>query len=253
MGRWCRVLGVIGVLSAFGSPAGAEALRLGLREAPPYAYRDSEGRLVGLEHDIVTQALRLAGHDPQVQLYSLSRLFVTFRGGAVDAVAPALPVLVGEPAQMSMPYLTYRNVAMSLTQRQLNIVTVHDLAGRYVSAFQNARVVLGAAFAAATQNPSLYEEHSDQRLQVNLLLAGRNDLAVAERRILRYYLAHPLPGVAQMLPGEVTEHEIFQPIDYKVAFHRADLAAAFDRGLAALKASGGYQRLVDQYDAAPTH
>ncbi len=221
----------------------AETVRLGLRAVPPYVYTDSQGRFTGLEHDIVVQALRRAGHEPLVSVYPYSRLFVTYRAGEIDAAGPASPAF-GLAGTLSQPYLSYQNVVMTLAENPLTLSTVQDLRGLKVVAFQNARTVLGANYASAVDHASLYDELADQRLQVNLLMTGRVDAVVAERRILRYFIDHPLAGLNSTKP--VREHKVFEPTPYHVVFRDPRWAADFDRGLLALMADGSYSRLLEK-------
>jgi polar amino acid transport system substrate-binding protein len=246
MGRlsWFLVLALAWALPGF---AQAQRLRVGLREVPPYVYRDSSGTLIGLEYDIVTQALIREGFEPEVQTFPFSRMVVTYQRGDVDVVAPALSALRLD-AEFSDPYLAYHNVAMSLASRELDVRSIRDIAGLRVMAFQNARALLDPAFGAMVDALPSYEEQPDQRLQVNMLLTGRTDLVIAERRILRYFIANPLPELRNA--PALAEHPIFPPILYRVAFREPSLVAHFNRGLAALKADGTYDRLIQRYDAA---
>lgn len=102
----------------------------------------------------------------------------------------------------------------------------------------------------------LYEQHK-QRFKlvevsthaqlIQLLAAGKLDVAIFFDDVLAYYLRQPQFKQVALLRGH-TNHVS----DIFVAFTKhkprsRELAAALDRGLAELKRSGTYQRLLTQY------
>ncbi|HAT42515.1 MAG TPA: amino acid ABC transporter substrate-binding protein [Rheinheimera sp.] len=107
----------------------------------------------------------------------------------------------------------------------------------------------------------LYEQHK-QRFKlvevsthgqlIQLLDAGKLDLAIFFDDVLAYYLHQPEFQQVKLLRGH-TNHvsDIFVAFTKNQA-RSVELATALDRGLAELKRSGTYQRLLEQYLAKPS-
>ena len=222
----------------------ARDVAVGLRSAPPYVIASPTG-VSGIEHDIIAAALAERGHKIVPKLYPFARLVLTFnQNEAIDAAAPvnaSLPV----KGTLSAPYVTYTNVGISLVSGRVKAQHMADLGMLSVVAFQNARVLLGPAFAdVIAPNPN-YREEANQQNQIRVLFNARADLIIGEQRILHYFIAHPEPDIDATPP--VREHPLFAPIDYSVVFRDPTLAQDFNEGLAAIKASGAYDAILQKY------
>ncbi|SNR96370.1 MULTISPECIES: ABC transporter substrate-binding protein [unclassified Azospirillum] len=227
-------------LSGLAATAQGEAVRFGLREAAPMVLLQPDGRLAGLEYEIIQAVMQAAGMELVPYLGSNARLAVAADGKAVEAFAP----VVGQPPQgvtLTDSYLTYQNVAMSLRERRIKLERMADL-GRYrVLAFQRATQTLGPEFAAAVAGCPFYREEPKQALQAAGLLYERYDVLIADARILRHHLG----------PTPVTEHRLFAPSPYSAGFRDPAQAARFNEGLRRIKADGTYAAILARYPALP--
>lgn len=223
---------------------GAEEVKIGLRPVPPYVIPDTAGGYTGLEYEIIKEALAVKGHTLKVETMPLARLVELFKSGALQAAAPILPS-TNSGGTLSTSYLTYNNVAMALESSNLNLKTLADLKDKSIVAFQTANKALGPDFAKAVEGNSQYREEAQQITQIRLLYSNRVQLVVGESRILNYFRKSPEIGVSTAAP--VKEFPIFPPTNYTVAFRDAKLAEDFNAGLAAIKASGLYDRLIAKY------
>lgn len=235
------------LLAGLSGPLAAQELRIGLRPVPPYVMTGADGRFLGLEHDVIAEALRRVGVKMDVHLYPLSRLVYAYDGlKEVDAAAPIIPSFHVD-GTLSKAYLSYRNVVATLKSRQIPMQSYESLGGLKVMAFQNARSVLGADFQAATLRTSSYVEQANQDLQLMNLLAGRVDAIVGERRIFQYYYSAANPhGLAYQ--DAVVESAFSPETAYSVAFRDASLAKRFDAALDAMTADGTLSELHKQYN-----
>lgn len=226
------------------APLSAEEVVFGFRPVAPYVVPGNDGTLSGIEYEIIAAALAVTGHTPQPVSMPLARLIQSFKAGALEAAAPVL-ALHNTGGVLSTPYLTYRNVALALESSGLKLRSVADLKGLSIAAFQTARTVLGAAFAAAVEANPGYTEEAQQVTQVRLLLSGRVDVIVGDSRILNQLLRSSDVG---MDPGKkIIEYDLFAPTDYSVAFWDPGLAGQFNDGLAKIHANGTYRKIVDRY------
>ena len=96
----------------------------------------------------------------------------------------------------------------------------------------------------AAGNPRYREE----ALQINrnrLLYSGRADVVVGDPRILRYF-NHEVAGQVDTAQS-VTQYMLFPPTPYSVGFRLDEQRQRFNRGLAAIRASGQYLQIEQRY------
>ncbi|MCD5361987.1 MULTISPECIES: ABC transporter substrate-binding protein [Chromobacterium] len=226
---------LLGALSAH--PAAQPTLRVALGETK-LPYVDAEqGK--GVEYDIVTQALSLAGYQPQVRFAPNLRAHNWLASGQVDAA------IANGGGHVSDPYIVYQNMAITLCRRHIHLRRLDDLTRLRVAAFQGAHLYLGADFAAlAPQIPS-YREESPQATLNRLLLSGRADVAISDVNIFQQLsneLRHELDISPTLCP-----YALFTPTHYRLAFRNAQDRDRFNRGLRRFAADGGYEKLAERY------
>lgn len=207
---------------AISCPAQAEPLRVqvlvGLHK-PPYIDLTSSS---GYELELLTALFAAAGMRAEFTHVPNGRLLPLFKSGAFDAVT-LQPMHSTLPEYFySCPYIHYQNVVTTLADGKLDIQSLADLARQRVIAFQTAEQVLGEEFRWVVTQMTDYSETVDQKAQVDMLLRGRADAIILDRNILGHHLdALALEPALKLfnLPGGF----------YRLAFHRPELAAAFDQ------------------------
>ena len=220
----------------------AQTLRIGFgTHKPPYVF-ENEPR--GWEYELVVAAAREAGFTPDVRYAPMERLHLALRRGELDGIATT-NAYSGVEAFYSEPYIRVQNVALALAERDYPITRIADL-GRYsVSAFQRARLLLGPEFQAMAESNPRYREEAHQINRNRLLYSGRIDVVVGDPRILRYFNAEVGEQVDTTQP--VILYPLFPPTAYSVGFRLAEQKERFDRGLAAIRASGEYAEIERRY------
>lgn len=215
---------------------------LGGRSSEPYIY--AEGGY-GFEVIIVQEALRNAGYDTEFILQPLGRAKITYEESGADALMTInnnYPEVQG--SYLSAPYIIYRNVVVSLKERNFTVNSLSDLSDKSVIAFQKASVALGDSFANAVIANEKYWEMNEQNRQVAMLFLGRVDLIVLDHQIFKYYRKR-LQFEDKNKP--VVYHELFVPNQYQMAFIDKRARDDFDVAIQSLKASGRYQEIIDAY------
>ncbi|WP_119677810.1 substrate-binding periplasmic protein [Indioceanicola profundi] len=235
--------GLQGLPPARGMVSGRR-IPFGFRPADPLLMVGQDGKLSGLEYEIIVAAMAVPGHQVLPYLGPNARLTQALFRAAVDAIAPAV-ALGNTQFTLSDSYLTYSNVAISLARRGLSINSPADLAGYRISAFQRARQALGPDFAKAVVESDDYREEGQQHRQALALLHGRADVIVGDRRILLHYAR--LSMLEAGIWEEMAVHPIFPISEYAAAFREAAIAADFNRGLAAIRADGTYGSILERY------
>lgn len=211
---------------------------------PPYVMSDRD---MGLEVDIVREALRLAGHTVSTRYAPLARVPMQLQDGVADAALTINRETAPGLRCYSDSHITYHNVAISLAKNGFSIESLADLKGKSVTAFQRADLRLGCEYQDAIEQTSKYRETADQTIQLNLLFSGRTDVIVIERHIFRTLLYETPPSDEIDLTQEYVIHPIFPPTHYNVGFNDSGLCREFNTALRQLRSTGRYDELKAAY------
>lgn len=210
---------------------------------PPFVIPDEQR---GMEYDIVKSALAIEGHVMKPHFLPPIRAMRAMEGGTADAALTQQPDF-GLQAHYSDVHITYHNVAITLASRGARIERVEDLAGKSVVAFQKASAYLGPGFQKiAASNPG-YREEAKQTAQPILLYLGRTDVVITDPAIFSWFARSPEVAARADTSQPIHIHPVFPPTEYRVAFRDPELRDSFNRGLARLRQSGEYARIVARY------
>lgn len=205
---------------------------------PPYIIQESNS---GMEYEIIKEVLANNGH-------TLVLKYVPFVRVAVDYKKHDGAVTINESSGVTGNYsdvvITYKNYAISLKKKNIQINKISDLSDKRIIAFQNATKYLGPDFKAAVSGNPGYKEQGKQILQVKMLYSGRSDAIVSDINIFKYYRKQ-VSDIDTSIP--VSYHEIFSGTDYKVLFNDPALRDVFNKGLTDLKKSGRYEAITNSY------
>ncbi|WP_068494083.1 substrate-binding periplasmic protein [Paramagnetospirillum marisnigri] len=241
----CRLACLIGFsLALITAPAVAREVNvaIGLSLSPYVIPEETRG----MEYDIVKEALALEGHTLRPHYMPQGRVAKELGGGQLEA-ALTQRMEVGLPAHYSDVYITYQNFAITLASRNLAVDKEEDLAGKSIIAFQRAALYLGPRFKAVVEANPLYREESRQVVQPIMLYLDRIDVVIADRNIFNWFAHQPEVAAKVDTRQPLRFHPLFPPTDYRMAFRDEGLRDAFNRGLAKLRASGAYDRIVRAY------
>ncbi|MEW9798284.1 substrate-binding periplasmic protein [Alteromonas sp. CYL-A6] len=233
-----RVVTLFLVLMSFAVSATDKPLRVAVNIGPPWAFYDEDRGVVGIDVDIIRTVLSRLGHSSEFYLLAYNRLINDFNAGKYDIASPAaFPSDIGHLTQR---YLPFKDVAVSLTARQLTIDNVNDLAGKKVIAYQSATQVLGSDYAAAVSQAN-YLEVAEREVQLTLLVSGRTDIVIGEQRLLTFIMENQYPEQA------MTVHPIFETRSYGAIFKDATLQQQFDLELEKMRASGEFDAIMSEW------
>ncbi len=242
MSRPCNAFFLV-MMAMLPSSGFAEVLLVGFgTHKPPYVF---EGEDKGLEYELVEAALADAGVEMKPYYAPLERLHRMLGNQELHAMASTNETS-GVAAHYSRIYIEYQNVALSLQRNNIRLETIEDLQSHSISAFQRARFVLGPGFQAMTAANARYREEARQVTRNLLLYAGRVDVMIGDRRIIRAFNTDVADRVDVSQP--VTEHALFAPTGYRVGFVDRSMRDRFDQGLVALRADGRYQAITRRYE-----
>jgi polar amino acid transport system substrate-binding protein len=247
-----RALAALGLLALCGArhraAAAAPPLRLLTGQYPPYEYEE-DGQARGMVVEIVREAFRRAGRPVQVEVMPWARALQETQAGRADGLFAAVKTPERE-RQLAYTQEPLVPLVVSLFVRQGAAVRYEGplapLAGlRFgvVNRFSNGALFDGAVAAGTLPH---VEVANSTESNIRKLLAGRIDVMVNNRYGARYHLRRlGLQGQVQELPMPVDASPSY------LALSRlrddAALRAAFDKALAAMKADGSFQRIVDAH------
>lgn len=209
---------------------------------PPYIEGDGHS---GLEVAISLAALQAAGLTAFIEQMPQARALQSLKQGSVDIMLGTTPGLLAERCY-SMPLLFYRNRAISLSERKLNIRQIADLAPLRIAAFQNASKLLGDEFARVSRLSPNYSEHADQDTLNKLLLNDRVDVIISDELI---FFANPTQADRFGHTHATSRSALFGDSPRHAAFLDPLACKQFSLGLSYLHQSGEYRRIVQEYRA----
>lgn len=217
-------------------------LKMALGEnKPPYLIVNSRS---GVEYELLEHIVREMGYRLEADFVPANRAIYLFENHQTDAIASVRTVPSGRGCATNS-YITYRNVAISLSASHLSIQKPDDLSRFRVAAFQTARLNLGAAYAEAVAKSPYYIEVSPQIIANRLLYKNRVDVVVADPLIFRYLNSIDDPQNNRLPP--ISMHPIFPPSNYVAVFQTEAMCRQFNLALKIVHASNLMSQLIDKY------
>jgi polar amino acid transport system substrate-binding protein len=214
----------------------AAPLRVALGESKlPYVAAETQS---GIEYDLVSAALKRAGIVHQIYFIPNKRAQAMLANGELDAA------INNDGTNVSEPYIAYKNMAITLCEKRVNLEKISDLARYPVGAFQNAHLYLGAEFAAVAQNKTHYFEVAQQHLLTRMLSVGRIDVVVSDINVFKQFNREVDPTAKR----DICPFPLFSPTRYRLAFRDAAIRDRFNAALSQLREAGMYEELAKKYD-----
>lgn len=228
----------------------AEVLRLATGELPPYATEARGDKGVALR--IVREAFRSQGHDVVYTFMPWGRALEEARAGKWDGTA-----YWGHKPEYEKSFLLSENV---LTEQW---VVLHRAALQvdWKQPADLAPYTFGA-IKTYTYTPEFHALFASGKLKVDWspddiatlrkLAAGRVDVVLLDRNVACFLIDQHLTGAEARTirahPKLMTENFSTHLMLPKALPQSAARLAAFDKGLAALRASGEYRRMLESTD-----
>jgi len=217
---------------------------------PPFIIEKSDN---GMQLDIIRAAFAKVDHTVNFIYIPINRHFGIYDKWNIDGVI-TLPEFESRGDMfLSVPYINYQNIIVTLVDSQLNINDFSDLTPIKVAAFQNASKYLQVEFTTAVASSNSYVEVADQYNQLAMLYAKRVDAIVLDINIFKHLLAEKLSQSSsnkvanKKYKQKVNFHSIFTHINYVAGFKSKKIRDKFNKGIKEIKADGSYQKIIDSY------
>jgi polar amino acid transport system substrate-binding protein len=222
--------------------AQAEELKLAVGlTLPPFVFSDSHS---GIDLEIVKEALASKGYSVKPEYVVYGRTAIDLKTGKVDGALTVSKDRGIDNAYLTDEYICYQNVAVALQSKGFQINSVKDLAGKRITAFQDAAKILGPDFLAAAESSSSYYEIPDQENQVALLFKDRADIIIMDVNIFKYYQQN---SQRADMTQPVDYFALFPPSCFSVGFKSEKIRDDFNEGLKELRSSGRYDEIFKKY------
>ncbi len=146
----------------------------------------------------------------------------------------------------SSPYLQFQNKVFALASFKPDLGDLTDLACCELTAFQNASVALGPAFANVSRRAKTYREVLDHAQAIQLLLKGRTELLVMDERTFYRRLAE-----LNADPNLIRSFHLLPLVQYRLAFHQSALQQQVETQLQRWLAAGELKKIRQQAAQSP--
>lgn len=256
MGRFCRLVAMLGLAATMLVPAGAKAectLVLGWESYAVYTFLKSGSVLTGADIELLRATAKEVGCTLQYRQYGWQRIHEQLKTGGVDVATSA--TLSPERERYAYFSVPYRRAEMAIYVRRgesgrFDISSLQSIAGTDFRLGTIGSYEYGAPFSDLIRDPAFAERlrpAADYKAALRRLIDGRVDgfltddvgVMVAEARALgieaeveRYPLALPAQEIRFM----------FSRVSVDPA-----IVAAFDKSLERMKADGRIRAILDRF------
>ncbi len=223
----------------------AEKVSLVVNIWPPYV--DSALDDDGLAMKIVKTALKRAGYTPEVRVEKWEKALKGSKKGVYDLAGAIWKTEARQKKLLfSNSYLTNNIVLVTQASSTMEFSSQNDLQGLLVGVL--ADYEYDEKFM---KNPKILKFKAN-RLTQNLISVqqGKLDVAVADKRLALYELKHFMGNNIndfRFLPKPLSSRKLYVAAPIENALSKK-LIAAFNKGLAAIKKDGTYQKILDSYE-----
>ena len=213
----------------------------------PFEFRDAGGDLTGIDMDIIRTIAKNQGFSVEIKSLGFNAALQALSSNQVDGVIAGMSIT--EPRKQiydfSDPYFE-SGVQMAVAKNNTDIKGYEDLKGKTVTAKTGSE---GETFAKSIAGKYGFTVKSlDQSATMYELVKSGNAVAVFDDYPVLAYGISQNNGLKS-----VTEKEKGGSYGFAVNKGRnPELLKAFNTGLADLKSSGEYQKILDKYLKDPT-
>jgi polar amino acid transport system substrate-binding protein len=209
-------------------------------------YSDEHLPNYGFDNDLLIEAMERAGYDVKIVMLPWSRALQ----GATDGEYDILPSIWYTPERAeklvySKPFATNRLRFVKPIGSNFDYRKLEDLKGMHVGTLN------AYAYPIEFLNSALFFREPVSTLVQNLkkLAMGRIDVAVDDELTLKYVLNTKASDIADKLSfakGVLSENQLYVGFAKKRK-DAAELASAFNRGVAAMRMDGSYEALLKKH------
>lgn len=224
-------------------------VKIAICDFPPFEFHEN-GKVIGLDADIVNQVFNRIGYKTEITNYPWKRALEMSKTGEADAIMSIRKSAEREADYIfSDPISVTQNYFFKMNNKEIQAENINDLKAYNIGIVRG--YVYGKIFDEANF-PNLSEATSDTpELQLlNKLASGRVDLIACEINVCNYIINSnkELSNIAPMKNIKLAD-----PENFYIAFSRHDinkstnLVSLFNQELAKFLAEGKRDELLNKY------
>lgn len=213
---------------------------------PPFEYAEADGSYVGIDVDILAAVAADQGFEYELEPLGFNAALQAVQSGQSDGMIAGMSITEErrETFDFSEPYFDSTVCAAALADGEIS--SLDDLAGLTVAVKTGT---MSESWALSIQGDYGFEtvQFDDSDVMYQDVLAGNSAACFEDTPIMGYAIS--TGNVALKLIAEVeSDSEYATPYGFAVKKgENAELLAAFDAGLANIKADGTYDAIIDKY------
>lgn len=228
--------------AVFGFQSKPIVLTAGLSK-PPFVI-ENDKPCSGIQLDLICEIFATYKQSVYFMHVPLNRSFATVDNWLFDGTITLPGDYKQDDIYVSSPYISYQNVAVTLTEDNLSIKSFTDLTNKKVTAFQTARQFLGQEFSESVLLAQEYREIADQMKQIEMLFLKKTQVLILDISILKSFLKN---HKAKIYGKAYEVHSLFPKRIYSAGFKSQSARDQFNSGLKVIKENGKYQQILDKY------
>lgn len=210
--------------------------------SPPYSIEETAS---GIDVDLCRAALAHRGHVMMPIFVPTARILKEFVNGNVDGASTQLApgCCDGFLGDVSVEY---EDVIVTLEEADIKVEQPEDLLPYRVMSFFYAMQYY-EEWLKPVADLGNYQTIASQTNQIKMLLAGRVDVVIGDKRVLGY-LAKQIAEEDPHLIKKLRATRFTDPWRYSPMFRTEKIRDDFNAGMALLRQSGEYDKIVNRYD-----
>lgn len=212
---------------------------------PPYSI-GSQG--VGLEIELISQALNFKGHSLNVVLVPSSRVSNGIEMGYDGESAVAKK---DDQKFYSNEFVSFHNFAVHKQKKDFLIDSVFDMRDKTIVSFPNSYLFMGSDYNTlfSPENRSdKYLEIHDQKMQNKMFWEDRSEIIIVDKFIFLWYkkqLVNETDVSDDVVYSDIFPNNGITP--HYCAFKDEKIRNDFNEGLEYLRSSGKYDKIIETF------
>ena len=211
----------------------------------PFEFQNASGEYVGIDMDLLKAIAEKQGFTYELKPLGFNAAVQALESQQVDGVIAGMTITEARKASFDFSESYYESGLIFATKADASIQSLADLKGKKI-AVKNGTA--GADLAAKLKDEYQFTimTFEDSANMYEEVTTGNSDALVEDAPVIQYAIKNgglPLKTVGEKLETSQTGFAVSKG-------KNSALLAAFNKGLADLKASGEYQTLLDRYIGA---
>jgi polar amino acid transport system substrate-binding protein len=210
---------------------------------PPMEMIDAQKNIVGFGPEIVAAIGKAGGFNPVLKNTAWDGIFAGLEAGKYDAIASSVSITDERKQKMdfSDPYFEVKQGV--ITHKGVNVTSVKDLAGKTIA----SQIGTTGYFVCKKIEGATAKSYDEIGLAVEDLYNGRIDAVIADDAVASNYALQHEQYSQKLTLAFLIAPESPEYLGFAVNKGNKEIADLINKGLAAIKASGEYNKIYAKW------